>query len=96
MLRRRYLGHSHPRGPNLAKRLRAAGYAARAGETIGLGAGRLATPAATVRGWMGSTVHRHVILRPFYRAVGVAVRAGAPVRVPSRAATYTAVFGTRR
>lgn len=96
MLRRRYLAHSHPRGPTLGRRLARVGYQGRGGETLAVGAGRLATPRAIVESWMNSSVHREVLLRPRYRAIGAAVRRGAPVRVGPPRVTVVANLGTRR
>ena len=96
MLRYGFLGHRRRGGPDLAARLRDVGYDGRAGETIMVSSGRLATPAAIVRGWMASPTHRVVVLRPRYRFAGVGMQARSPVRVAGRPATYTAVLGTVR
>jgi uncharacterized protein YkwD len=96
MLEHRFLAHRRRGGPDLAERLRAVGYGGRGAETIMVGTGRLATPEATVRGWMASPRHSVVLLRSRYVAAGVAVQPRSPVRVAGRPATYTAVLGTER
>lgn len=93
MLRRHFLAHSHPHGPTLLRRLARVGYHGKSGETIGVGAGQLVTPRAVVASWMDSSVHRRVLLNPRYRAVGAAVRRGAPVTVGPPRATYVADLG---
>ncbi len=107
MVRRRYFAHSSRGGRTLAQRVRAAGYLPRGGrwslgENLAWGAGRRATAAATVRGWLRSPPHRRNVLAPGFRDVGIAVVRGAPVPLPARAragvvrATVVAEFGARQ
>jgi len=68
-----------------------------AGQNIGWGTGRLATPAAMVAEWMRSRPHREIMLSGAYRDVGVGVAPAAPRRMAGgmRGATYTAVFAAK-
>jgi len=97
-----FFAHESPSGVQLVHRVRAAGYLRGAdgwstGENIAWGSGPLATPAATVRAWMGSPGHRANLLGRRFREVGVGIVPGAPVAsVGRRAATYATVFGTVR
>ena len=61
-------------------------------ETIGWGAGSLATPAAIVQAWMQSPPHRAVIMGRRFNEVGLGVVAGSPSGAGD-AATVTADFG---
>lgn len=68
-----------------------------AGQNIGWGTGRWATPAEMVAAWMRSTPHREIMLDAGYRDVGIGVAPAVPARLAAgkRGATYTAVFATR-
>jgi uncharacterized protein YkwD len=99
MVRRTYFSHVTPGGSGLGDRIRAVGYGSghawRAGEALGWGTGARATPADLVDEWLASPPHRHIILDPGYRELGVGVSAGAP-RNRSAAlpgATYTVDVG---
>jgi uncharacterized protein YkwD len=66
------------------------------GENLYWGSGQRATPEASVRGWMNSPPHRHNMLDPGFREIGVGIAIGAPRDVAgASAATYTTEFGTR-
>jgi uncharacterized protein YkwD len=82
MVRRSFFGHVTPGGATLGDRLRAAGYGSgrgwRAGEALGWGTGSRATPNALVDEWLDSPPHRHILLDPGYRELGVGVAIGAP------------------
>ncbi|HEY7075894.1 MAG TPA: CAP domain-containing protein [Solirubrobacteraceae bacterium] len=101
MVRRNYFSHVSPSGTTPADRLRRSGYLRRntawhVGETLAWGTGPRSTPAAIVRAWIHSTGHRHILLMPDFRSVGVGASAGLPVtgqRYPG--GTYTADFGVR-
>lgn len=101
MVSQRFFSHVCPEGSTLKSRLRSAKYVNKAvrdyvlGENLAWGSGRLSTPKSIVRGWMKSDAHRHAILNPSFRDVGVGVVPGAPASVSGRAATYTAEFGYR-
>jgi len=96
MVRRDYFSHVAPGGTDFVTRIRRAGYrGSTLGEILAAGSGELATPAATVRGWMNSPGHRRNILHPRFREAGVGVVAGAPTLGGSDSATYTMTFGAR-
>jgi uncharacterized protein YkwD len=99
MVRRTYVSHVTPGGADLGDRIRAVGYGSghawRAGEALGWGTGARATPADLVDEWLASPEHRHILLDPGYRELGVGVSAGAPRSVASGlpGATYTVDVG---
>jgi uncharacterized protein YkwD len=68
-----------------------------AGQNIGWGTGRLATPAAMVAEWMRSAPHRQIMLSGQYRDVGVGIAPAAPRRLAGgrHGATYAIVFAAR-
>lgn len=93
-----YFAHDSPSGDGLVDRVRGAGWLTgrprwQLGETLAWGVGPLASPAAIVDAWMNSPPHRHVILVPRFRSVGIAVVAGTPHS--QIGATYVADFGVR-
>lgn len=93
MVRERFFAHVSPDGSTLSARARAAGYRGDAlGETIGWGAGSLATPAAIVRAWMESPPHHEILMSGAFRRIGLGVALGSP-QGASGAATVTADFG---
>jgi uncharacterized protein YkwD len=98
MVRRTYFSHVTPGGSDLGDRMRAVGYGSghgwRAGEALGWGTGTRATPAALIDEWLASPPHRHILLDPGYRELGVGISAGAPNGVDSLpGATYTVDVG---
>jgi uncharacterized protein YkwD len=99
MVREGFFAHDTPDGVGLVDRLVGAGYLGSAddwlaGENIGWGEGRLATPRAMMDAWMDSPGHRANILEPRFREVGVGVALGSPSSGPvTTAATYTTDFG---
>jgi uncharacterized protein YkwD len=99
MVRRAYFSHVTPGGSDLGDRIRAVGYGAghawRAGEALGWGTGSRATPADLVDEWLASPPHRHILLDPGYRELGVGVSPGAPRsgRSGLPGATYTVDVG---
>lgn len=96
MLARGYFAHAGPRGPELARRLRAVRYwPATAGENLAAGTGMLATARATVAAWMASPGHRANMLRPEFREIGVGIVTAFPAPPESPGATFTANFGRR-
>lgn len=97
-----FFDHTSPRGSTMVSRVRATPYLQSTsswslGENLAWGAGRMATPAATVQAWMESPGHRANILDARFRDVGVGVALGAPEELvgSSRAATYVTEFGRR-
>jgi uncharacterized protein YkwD len=99
MVRRHYFSHTGPGGSTPARRVARTGYlhGARSwavGETIAWGSGRLATPAALVRGWLRSPPHRKTLLDARFRDLGVGVALGSPGG-SDPATTVTADLGAR-
>ena len=93
MVRERFFDHVSPEGSTLGQRARAAGYpGAMLGETLGWGAGDLATPGAIVAAWMASPPHHAVLLTPQFRRIGLGVASGSPEGDPE-SATVTADLG---
>jgi uncharacterized protein YkwD len=66
------------------------------GETLAWGDKGRGTPRAIVTAWMHSPPHRHVLLDPTLKNVGVGLVWGSPSNPNARAATYTADFGYKR
>ena len=93
MVREGFFDHVSPEGATLVERARAAGYpGGTLGETLGWGAGALATPRAIVDGWMASPPHHAIVLGAVFRRIGIGVATGSPAGAPA-AATVTADFG---
>ena len=93
MVRQHFFDHVSPGGSTLSTRARAAGYRGGVlGETIGWGAGSLATPGAIVRGWMASPPHHAILMSGAFRRIGLGVAMGSPAGAGG-AATVTADFG---
>ncbi|MCA1689917.1 MAG: CAP domain-containing protein, partial [Actinobacteria bacterium] len=64
-------------------------------ENIAAAGGYLATPAATVKMWMGSPGHRANILDPAFRDTGIGVAPAAPALLTTGpGASYTEDFAT--
>jgi uncharacterized protein YkwD len=103
MTRHAFFSHVNPQGEDLGDRLRAVGYGHpgdgwRAGENLGWGTGRRATPASLVDAWLESAAHRRNMLHEVFREIGVGVAAGAPQQTDRGlpGATYTLVLGVIR
>jgi uncharacterized protein YkwD len=93
MVQQRFFDHVAPDGSTLSTRARAAGYAGDTlGETIGWGAGELATPAAIVQAWMESPPHHAILMSRSFAKIGLGVANGSPEGYGG-AATVTADFG---
>ncbi|MDX6697314.1 MAG: hypothetical protein QOE65_711 [Solirubrobacteraceae bacterium] len=97
MVRRDFFAHG-----NFVARIVNAHYVGRSGawtlgENIAWGTGYLATPREIVKGWMNSSGHRHNILSPRFRDIGIGIATGAPgaARSAAAGATYTTDFGRR-
>jgi len=101
MVADRFFDHVSPTGSTFIQRIRQTHYLASAaswalGENLAWGSGFYATPKETVSAWMHSPGHRHNILEPRYREIGIGVASGVPVDaggVPG--ATYATEFGKR-
>jgi uncharacterized protein YkwD len=97
----RFFDHVSPTGATFVQRIRQTDYLASAaswslGENLAWGSGFYATPRETVSSWMHSPGHRHNILDPRYREIGIGVAPGTPTDaggVPG--ATYATEFGKR-
>jgi uncharacterized protein YkwD len=93
MVRERFFDHVSPEGSTLPTRAKAAGYPGGAlGETIGWGAGELATPAAIVSAWMESPPHHAILTSGAFHRIGLGMAMGSPEGLGG-AATVTADFG---
>jgi uncharacterized protein YkwD len=100
MVARNYFDHVGPTGVGLLDRVLAAGYSTVGavldlGENISAGGDYLATPAATVAGWMSSPEHRDNILGSSFGDTGIGVVAALPASLGlgQTGATYTQLFG---
>src|SRR5215210_519746 len=63
------------------------------GENLAWGTGPDAAPRAIVVAWLQSPPHRHILLHPTFRVVGLGIVPGTPGD-PWRGRTYTADFGS--
>ena len=100
MFERKYFSHVGPDGSDLADRARRAGYAKagcswRVGEVLAWGAGADSTAHATVRAWLRSPGHRHILLSSGYGQLGLGMQLGTPVAEIVGGVTVAAVFGRR-
>jgi uncharacterized protein YkwD len=100
MVASNYADHISPSGETPLQRVAASGYlpggyAYELGENLAVGTLQLATPAATVTGWMNSPPHRANILDGDYVDSGIGVVAQAPAQFAGgeAGATYTQEFG---
>jgi uncharacterized protein YkwD len=66
------------------------------GENIAYGGSDLGTPKAIVRAWMHSPEHRHNILNPDFRQIGIGFVRGIPPEPGSSGATFTTDLGMRK
>jgi uncharacterized protein YkwD len=66
------------------------------GENIAYGESHLGSPKAIVRAWMHSAEHRHNILNPDFRQIGIGFVRGIPPESGSGGATFTTDFGMRK
>ena len=100
MVQRNYFSHYSPAGDDVADRARRTGYAKsncswRLGEVLAWGVQTRSTAAATVRAWMGSPEHRHILISSRYSDIGVGTVAGTPDLSFPHGLTAAAVFGRR-
>ena len=63
------------------------------GENLGWGSGTQSTPRSIVAAWMHSAGHRHNLLYPRFRVIGIGIVRGTPVG-SNGGATYTTDFGS--
>jgi uncharacterized protein YkwD len=102
MVRQSFFDHVGRDGSTLAGRVKSRTTYLRSaahwslGENLYWGTGERATPRESVDGWMHSPGHRHNILDPRFRDIGIGIAIGAPEDVGGEpAATYTTEFGAR-
>jgi uncharacterized protein YkwD len=75
MLRRGYFAHNGPQG-KWDVRIRRYVTRRLIGEILATGTGKYATPVGMMNAWMQSPAHRHIILTPELRLVGLGVATG--------------------
>jgi uncharacterized protein YkwD len=101
MVRESFFDHRAPGGPDLVGRLTQVRYITSAapdwvvGENLAWARGSAATPRALVAAWMRSPGHRHNVLEPDFRHIGIGVAQGVPGEGPD-GVTVTTDFGMRR
>lgn len=101
MIRRDYFSHDTRGGGDFARRLRSFGYTPggykfyTVGENIAYGSGTQGGPADTMERWMASDGHRHNILNPEFRQIGVGAYSG-DYQGTGGVTMYTVDFGVRR
>jgi uncharacterized protein YkwD len=96
MVRRHYFGHVSFAGRTVIDRVGRAGYGRRfsAGENLYYVVSRRPSPSQVVAAWMASPTHRHQMLNPAWREVGI----GTMMRPPFRGrggVTAVGVYGAR-
>ena len=96
MVATRYFAHESRSGARFSARIARTGWMTgrgrwAVGENLGWGSGTQATPRSIVAAWMHSAGHRHNMLDPRFRVIGIV--SGAPVG-SNGGATYTADFGS--
>lgn len=103
MHKQRCFAHECPGEPSVLSRLKRVRYIHNGlrrwsyGENIAYGGSHFGTPKATVRAWMRSDGHRHNILNPDFREIGVGVLFGIPPEPGSNnGTTFTTDFGMRK
>ena len=98
MVAHRYLSHDSRSGRSFVARIARTGWMRgrrrwKVGETIAWHRAP-ATPRSIVRAWLRSAPHRHVLLDPRLRVVGIGIVSGTPFGSEADGATYTADFGS--
>jgi uncharacterized protein YkwD len=93
-----YFSHAGRDGSGVFERVDRTGYMPRdsgwiLGENLAWGTGSLSTPGAIMQAWMNSDGHRHNILHPDYREIGIGIVAGNPAATNGSGATYATEFG---
>jgi uncharacterized protein YkwD len=98
----RCFAHECPGEPSVLSRLKRVNYIHNGlrrwsyGENIAYGGNYLGSPRGIVRAWMHSPGHRHNILNPDFREIGIGVADGIPPEPSSNGATFTTDFGMRK
>jgi uncharacterized protein YkwD len=98
MVATRYFAHESRSGARFSARIARTGWMTgrgrwAVGENLGWGSGTQATPRSIVAAWMHSAGHRHNMLDPRFRVIGIGIVSGAPVG-SNGGATYTTDFGS--
>jgi uncharacterized protein YkwD len=102
MQNHRCFAHECPGEPSVLSRLKKVNYIHNGlrrwsyGENIAYGGSYLGSPKAIVRAWMHSPGHRHNILNPDFRQIGIGYARGIPSKPGSSGATFTTDFGMRK
>lgn len=102
MQRHRCFEHECPGEPSVLSRLKRVNYIHNGlrrwsyGENIAYGESHTGSPKAIVRAWMDSPGHRHNILNPDFREIGIGILRGIPPEPGSNGATFTTDFGMRK
>ncbi len=103
MVARDYFSHRSPSGSTVATRILTSGYAGphgrvAVGENVATAGGELATPSSIVHGWMSDPLHRANLLGSGFRASGIGIALGMPLRDANGwdgpGATYTEDLGS--
>jgi uncharacterized protein YkwD len=97
MVAKGYFAHDSQSGARFSARIARTGWMnGRArwsvGENLAWGSGTQASPASIVAAWMKSADHRHNILSPRFRVIGIGIASGTPISATA-GATYTTDFG---
>ena len=98
MVVRHYFSHASPAGLSSSDRIARTGWMHgrghwAVGENLAWRSSR-ATPRWVVRDWLRSPAHRHVLLEPAFRVIGIGIVPGTPFGGAAGGATYTADFGS--
>ena len=102
MQNHRCFAHECPGEPSVLSRLKRVNYIHNGlqrrsyGENIAWGGSHLGTPKAIVRAWMRSPGHRHNILNPDFREIGIGFSRGTPPNPGASGSTITTDFGMRK
>jgi uncharacterized protein YkwD len=99
MVLHRYFTHESRSGARFSARIAHTGWMGgrrrwKVGENLAWGTGCSATAASIMAAWLRSPAHRHVLLDPSYRVVGIGVARGTPFADGHRGLTYTTDFGS--
>ncbi|HKJ36560.1 MAG TPA: CAP domain-containing protein [Solirubrobacterales bacterium] len=98
MVKKRCFSHRCKGEPDLAKRIKRAGYLPcncywGVGENLAYGENYLGSPKRIVRAWMKSPAHRDNVLQRKFEHIGIGVVWGSPEGRNRDAATYTTNYG---
>ena len=94
--------HECPGEPSVLSRLKRVNYITGGlrswayGENIAYGGSHRGKPKAIVRAWMHSPGHRHNILNPDFREIGIGFSRGTPPNPGASGSTVTTDFGMRK